>query len=361
MNIKDVKVSFLKNNKYTAYSLEFDAKARCMYGPGVYIFYSPSSNTAYIGQSIDIFDRLKKHIRNTFVEGAYIDSNSYKVLELDDVEMYCCFTEDVYDYNNVEDISKELKILESYTMEVFLNAGINLFNHIFTDYNLEDLQSPSFYKVGKSIDLEYDFFRFGLKERLIDTYCYSDLARKNEIRSLKKERDTAICISERVMKDNNKLKETIDTLKEDLKCSQRIIDSETIVNKEDKNLYLNEENKDVKTVLAVELKKWTRLSKEDFENLELKEFIGLLKECSCYKDVVDLSVNISNYINSLNALSFDITSAVIRLVRRRSEFIIWYLFKYKTTIKESTKKEILNELCEKLISDSNEFYHKFME
>lgn len=380
MSIKDVKVNFLKNKNATP-SLEFNLKAGCLHGCGIYIFYSPSKNLSYVGKSICIYDRLKQHIKETFLSEVDYVCNSHKVLELDDVEMYCCFTQDTYDYDNVKDISKELSILESYIINVFLNAGIKLSNAQFPDYNIQDLDSIKFEDLNKSIDLKYDLFQFGLKEMLISKYYYSGSKYRYELEEMKLKKNKVELKIQELTKEKAQLKRDIFLIKQqteddirrknlgnDLAFSlmkfnyEKEIDEQksVIENLKEKNLSFDKSVADDKKFIIKNIKKVFALESSVIEEFEVKEFVKLLKECEGFRDIKEMNGNIIEYINSLDCLSFDIKSEVLKLIRQRSELILLHLFKYRVTIKESKKEEVLNGLCDSLLNRMKEFCGKFI-
>lgn len=131
---------------------------------GIYIYISPSKKAAYVGQSYNIFRRLKEHLRDTFIDFEYSTCTSRFVLREDDVEMYCCFLEsrNQYDYSNVNDLDKELRILESFIMDVMKDNRYYLVNKGQGDYDISDLESNSIYKYKNTINLGDNIFKFGL-------------------------------------------------------------------------------------------------------------------------------------------------------------------------------------------------------
>lgn len=156
-----------------------------MNGKGIYIYYSPGINKAYVGKSNNILERLKVHIFDAF--NSVPSTNSCTVLRESDAEMYCCFLEDTYNYD-VDNPTKELNILEGITMDAVINTGINLVNRNPSYYKLENLSNNSFDKFRNSIELTHDLFRFGLKDFLLhkDNY-YSSKRYEKENRHLRME------------------------------------------------------------------------------------------------------------------------------------------------------------------------------
>ena len=131
---------------------------------GIYIYISPSNKTAYVGKSDNIYRRLREHIRNVFIDFENSTCTSKIILREDDVEMYCCFlkSRNQYDYSCVNDLDKELRILESFIMDVVKYNGYNLVNKGQGDYDISNLESSSIYEYKDTINIGDNIFKFGL-------------------------------------------------------------------------------------------------------------------------------------------------------------------------------------------------------
>lgn len=363
MNAKNTKIKFLKDKK-VKFSLEFDSKIRYIYGAGVYIFYSPSKNSAYIGKSINIYDRLINHIRSTFLEYVVNDSNSYKALGLDDVEMYCCFTEDIYNYDEVEDISKELSILESYVIDVFLNSGIHLFNRTIVDYDINELESSSFKSLNSSIDLKYDFFSLGLKDRLIERYCYSDISHKLEIAHLNKNIEYHSKLSNVIKEENYNLGKEVASLKKQIAVYQSLMEQNVDVKQDNENKYkelyikqnnlIKNNNSRIKDKLLEMNKVFCIYSSDD-----MTEFIKALKSVGGFGRIVASRNIIDDYIKSRESVDATFIFAISRLARKRSELALIYFFQYRVALDEEIKENILKSFIDAVVSEHKEFLHTF--
>ena len=181
------KIEFIhkKGARFDAFSNEDILGFVSMSGKGIYIFLSPRKEIAYVGKSVNIMERLKTHIRGAFIPESYNETTAYKVLQEEDCEMYCCFTEDKYNYNFVNDVEKELLTLENLTIDALINSGYELVNVNRIAYDINEIQSESFSDYRENLPLKNNRFRFGLKDILKDKMMFCRHGYKDEFSTLK--------------------------------------------------------------------------------------------------------------------------------------------------------------------------------
>lgn len=155
---------------------------------GIYIYISPSNRTAYVGKSRNVYKRLRTHLRDAFIDFEYSQCKSEYVLTKDDVEMYCCFLEgrEEYDYSGINNLDEELRILESFMMDVMKDNGYELVNGKQGEYDIRNLESKSIHKYENQINLGDNVFKFGLNKILKLQLYYNTSSIDKKIKKLDK-------------------------------------------------------------------------------------------------------------------------------------------------------------------------------
>lgn len=330
-----VKFSDNKKNKNDIYKNEDILNFELMNNSGIYIFLSPSKKTAYVGKSLNVFDRLKTHIRDTFIcfNG---NTNSHKVLSEQDVEMYHCFSINNYDYSNIDDISKELDILEGIVIDAVENSGFSTVNKNKVYYDISDLKSDSFNEYKDEIELGDNLFRFSLKDVLIHKTAYTKEEYISEMDMLRA----------RVSELENKIDEANVKYNDILKLNK---DKELEI----KQLKIKLENTNKEKMLQIKKLK-DRISNNKKDNTSLKEENKLYNE---YLDMIERKnieylVDIKNKNTNLNK---DILNKELSSIIDLNAFEDTLKTKYLSTHLESFTKELSNIKTFKVASYINNY------
>ena len=393
------KIKFV-GKRFDSFSNKDILSFQAMCGRGIYIFLSPNKNIAYVGKSTNIVERLKVHIRGTFILKSYIDSTSYIVLQEDDVEMYCCFTEDVYRYNS----NVELDIFEGIVMDAVINSGYKLVNQNIPNYNLDDIENENFSIYTEEIQLSDNMFRFGLRDILKDKMMYCNMGYKGEMDAIKQERDKAFSKLKEAEEKNKKLIMERNRLSNDIKlltskiknlesnidslnkkcininnkyknaCSDIEIQKEYYMNRELKNEeYLREfkekvinDNKEmfknhIKLIIGV-----------GFANSEYEQFLITLgfgefikkvashKSCKKYRMMIKEIINDSSFVvNKIDYSKIFIEYGVLEYMQKRTYTMLIYYFRYNNTINTEEKESIIDEYSKLLHDETCKLFDNF--
>ena len=389
------KIEFIhkKGAKFDAFSDEDILGFVSMNGKGIYIFLSPGKETAYVGKSVNIMERLKTHIRGAFIPESCVETTSYKVLQEEDCEMYCCFTEDRYNYNSVNDIEKELLTLENLTIDALINSGYELVNVNRLDYDIDEIQSESFNDYRENLPLKNNRFRFGLKDILKDKMMYCRHGYKGEFNALKDKVESAIHKLQEIEKENERLKKEKQDLEKDIqeyvskinKLEKNIEDTKD--KEENLSKKINEKNLELKALKEyyddkdLQYKKYLELtnnnnikcSKEYFKSClgniggagfeilkdeknlnrsSFREFRDALLRNKNFMKFLLVKADIENELENIDYSKIFTEYNFLDYLQRRTFFYVLSLYKYiNCSSEDETKKD-------SIVDDAGEFLYK---
>lgn len=354
-----------ENNVSNVYSFNIDLIDR---EPGIYIFINRKTKEAYVGRAVDIFTRLQTHIKHAFSNDFKSETNAYKILIEDDVEMYCCFLKDTYDYNEVEDYKYELSILEGLTMDAVKNSGFNLVNKNFVNYEINNLTDIEYFKNNIGIVLTHNLFENGLKDFLrikttskdfiednshnkdVDFLNYKIEYLNRKLKNEEYERRSAKAKINRFKLENleyssinKKLLRDLDTYKNE---NKELINSLTSC--EDNIHFLKNKNRNrFKYIMTKNIFHHKYKGFKFLDNSKFNEFINKTKKTPTYykyKKILNTILNNPEYFSlKINYLTILSNKIIWDYVSIRTSITITSLNKYNKEVLDKNKIEIVNE------------------
>lgn len=332
---------------------EVSQKMNFLNGPGIYAFYSPSKNLAYVGKADNIFNRLKQHIKEAFIAENFKNTTSHKVLILEDVQMYCCYTRDVYNYVDVKD---ELKALEFKVIKAFDNTGINLTN-ICVDYDTSRISGIVLSDTNDLVELEGNMFKFGLKEHLVAS-CHNNRKKKtneydemlNRISIL--EDDLAYERKRNRILQQKNTKYRVDYYHRTLsKYEKEIEDLETKLYQYEKGMYNNEfvnMSDKYKNKIKTSIKKLCTGSvmedKDICDDTDVALFTRAFKETEYFNFIVDYCKSLSDIVDVTGNVHYSFYIEIQMYLQRRTSIYLLYFNKYKMYLSEEKREKILKDM-----------------